>query len=253
MSNSKISWTEKTWNPVTGCTKITSGCQNCYAEKMACRLKAMGQVKYEKGFEVVTHPEVLDDPYRWRKPSLVFVNSMGDLFHKDVPQWFIHRVFGVMKTNPRHIFQLLTKRSDRLLKESLNLKWTENIWMGVTVESSQYYSRIDNLRMTGAAVKFLSLEPLLTPLPDLNLQGIDWVIVGGESGANARPMQKEWVTEIRDQCKAAGVAFYFKQWSGFQPKKKGCLLEGTEYKEFPNINDIQKKIDDDYIIKQLSR
>ena len=243
MSATKISWTEKTWNPVTGCTKISSGCQNCYAEKMACRLKAMGQPKYENGFEVEVHPEVLDQPYKWRKPSLVFVNSMGDLFHKDVPIQFIKRVFGVMNTNPRHIFQVQTKRADLLEKYSGKLNWTENIWQGVTVESSQYYSRIDKLRRTNATVKFLSLEPLLSPLPDLNLQGIDWVIVGGESGANARPMQKEWVTEIRDQCRAAGIAFYFKQWSGFQPKKKGCLLEGVEYKEFPNINDVQRQID----------
>ena len=234
MSKLKISWTEMTWNPVTGCTKISEGCYNCYAAKMAERLRLMGQPKYANGFNVTIHPESLHDPYKWKKPSMVFVNSMSDLFHPDVPTSFIKQVFDVMNENPQHIFQVLTKRPNRMLSISHLLTWSSNIWMGVSVESDRHYDRIASLRSTSAAIKFLSLEPLLSSLPKLNLQGIDWVIVGGESGFKARPMNAEWVRNIRDLCKKQHVPFFFKQWSGFHPKNKGCLLDGREHKEFPN-------------------
>ncbi|MCX5877637.1 MAG: phage Gp37/Gp68 family protein, partial [Deltaproteobacteria bacterium] len=211
-TKSSIEWTEYTWNPVTGCTKISPGCQNCYAERMAKRLQAMGQPNYSGGFKVAIHENALEAPFRWRRPSMVFVNSMSDLFHKVVPVFFIQKAFEVMRSLPQHQFQILTKRAERLADISQFLPWRDNIWMGVSVENRDYIDRIDTLRQTGALVKFLSIEPLLGPIPELNLTGIDWVIVGGESGPGARPMKKEWVTDIRDQCLDAGVAFFFKQW-----------------------------------------
>jgi protein gp37 len=233
MARSTIEWTESTWNPVTGCTKISTGCRHCYAEIMARRLKAMGQPNYANGFEVAIHPHVLDKPLSWKKPQMIFVNSMSDLFHKRVPSDFILEVFSVMQAAHWHTFQVLTKRSGRLLQMNRNLKWSSNIWMGVTVETKRFVDRIDNLRKTGAKTKFLSLEPLLEPLPDLDLSGIDWVIVGGESGPGARPMQREWVIDIRDQCYSAGVPFFFKQWGGVRKKAAGRLLEGRSWDELP--------------------
>lgn len=238
MARTKIEWTESTWNPLTGCTKVSAGCKNCYAEVMARRLQAMGQPKYKDGFSLTLHPDTLSEPYSWLKPRVIFVNSMSDLFHKDVPLKFIQDVFRVMKENPQHVFQVLTKRADILLyydKEGY-LEWTHNIWMGVTVEDDTVTDRIDKLRMTGAKVKFLSCEPLLTALPNINLAEIDWVIVGGESGRKPRLMKEEWVVDIKDQCKQAEVAFYFKQWGGTNKKKSGKKLNGTEYLEIPEQN-----------------
>jgi protein gp37 len=233
MKNTKIEWTEVTWNPSTGCTKISEGCLNCYAAKMAKRLKAMGTPKYENEFELTIHPDTLNEPYSWKKPQIVFVNSMSDLFHEDMPLSFIKKVFTVMNNNPQHIFQVLTKRADILAKYSALLNWSENIWMGVTVESSKHLYRVDSLRNSGAAIKFLSCEPLLTPLSHLNLFEIDWVIVGGESGANSRPVKKEWVLEIKDKCEINNIPFFFKQWGGFNKKKTGCSLDGKIYKKIP--------------------
>ncbi len=232
-SNSTIEWTESTWNPVTGCNKISPGCKNCYAEKMAKRLKAMGQRNYRNGFKLTLQPHMLEMPLRWKRPQTIFVNSMSDLFHKDVPLGYIQQVFAVMKKASWHRFQVLTKRADRLEALSPELEWTPNIWMGVSVESQKYVSRIDHLRRTAAQTKFLSLEPLLGPLNDLDLAGIDWAIVGGESGFGARPMLVNWVTNIREQCIAANVAFFFKQWGGVQKKRHGRELEGRTWDEMP--------------------
>jgi protein gp37 len=209
---SGIEWTEATWNPVTGCNKISPGCKYCYAERMAERLQAMGQPNYRNGFELTLQPQMLELPLRWKRPQTIFVNSMSDLFHDHVPLEYIQRVFDVMRRADWHRFQVLTKRAERLAELSSNIDWPNNVWMGVSVESADYTSRIDDLRATGARVKFLSLEPLLGPLEKLKLRGIDWVIVGGESGHRARPMDRAWVTSIRDQCARAGVAFFFKQW-----------------------------------------
>lgn len=235
MAQSKIEWTESTWNPVTGCTKISPGCKNCYAERMAKRLKAMGQRNYRNGFEVTLQPHMLELPLKWKKPQTIFVNSMSDLFHPDVPLSYIKQVFDVMRRAHWHRFQVLTKRAERLEELSLRLEWTSNIWMGVSVESKKYVTRIDHLRRTGAHTKFLSLEPLLGPLEDLDLSNIDWAIVGGESGFGARPMPARWVTSIRDQCTAAEVAFFFKQWGGVQKKRHGRLLEDRTWDQMPNI------------------
>ena len=232
-SASKIEWTNSTFNPVTGCSKVSAGCTNCYAERMARRLQAMGAPKYRNGFEVTLHPEILDQVRTWRKPRLVFVNSMSDLFHEEVPVDFIRRLFDVMMSVPQHVFQILTKRSERLARLSPRLPWPDNVWMGVTVESKRFYHRIDDLHGCGAYGKFLSLEPLLGPLPELNLTGIDWVIVGGESGPGARPMDRAWVVDIRKQCKAQDVAFFFKQWGGVNKKQSGRLLDGRIYDEVP--------------------
>jgi protein gp37 len=232
-TKSAIEWTEATWNPVTGCTKISSGCANCYAERMAKRLRAMGQPNYARGFEVATHAHVLDMPLHWRKPQMVFVNSMSDFFHESVPTEFIVRAFDVMVKANKHTYQILTKRSERLLALSNILPWQPNIWMGVTVESADYSYRIDHLRRSGARVKFLSLEPLLGPLPNLNLTGIDWVIVGGESGPGARPMDEAWVRDIHKQCSKASVPFFFKQWGGVQKKRAGRELDGRTWDEMP--------------------
>jgi len=233
--NSAIEWTESTWNPVTGCTKISDGCSHCYAERMARRLKAMGQKNYANGFKVTLHPHALNLPLKWKKPQTIFVNSMSDLFHKNVPISFIHKVFSIMTEAHWHRFQVLTKRASRLQKIASELNWPNNVWVGVTVENNDYTKRIDCLRNVPAIVRFLSLEPLLGPLPRLNLTNIDWVIVGGESGPGARPMEKDWVLDIQHQCKSAKVPFFFKQWGGFNKKKAGRLLNGREHSEMPEV------------------
>ena len=233
MAQSSIEWTEATWNPVTGCTKVSPGCKNCYALRMSKRLQAMGQPNYAHGFEVTLQPHMLEVPLRWKRSQRIFVNSMSDLFHLDVPESYISRVFDVMRRAHWHQFQVLTKRADRLYELSRQLPWPENVWMGVSVESAKYVDRIDHLRNTPAYVKFLSLEPLLGPLPALTLDAVDWVIVGGESGPRARPMRLEWVTEIRDQCVRANVPFFFKQWGGVFKKRSGRQLEGRTWDEYP--------------------
>ena len=231
--NSAIEWTESSWNPVTGCTKISAGCAHCYAERMARRLYAMGQPNYRNGFEVTCHPDTLELPLKWKKSQMIFVNSMSDLFHKAVPAEFIGEIFFTMNQARWHTFQILTKRADRLRQLAPRLKWTPNVWMGVTVENSAHVDRIDRLREVPAAVRFLSLEPLLGPLPELDLTLIDWVIVGGESGPGARPMDPAWVLDLRDQCLNAGVAFFFKQWGGVRKKKAGRLLEKRTWDQMP--------------------
>lgn len=230
-----IEWTEATWNPVTGCTKISAGCKNCYAERLALRLQAMGQPNYANGFRVTLQDRMLDVPRKWKKSRTIFVNSMSDLFHTEVPTGYIQDVFAVMNEVSRHRYQVLTKRAERLLELDDELNWGEHIWMGVSVESSDVRSRIDCLRQTRAHVKFLSLEPLIGALPRLDLSGIDWVIVGGESGHGARPIKEEWVTDIRDQCVQAGVAFFFKQWGGVNKKRAGRLLQGRTWNEMPSL------------------
>lgn len=222
-----------TWNPITGCSKISPGCKHCYAERLAIRLQAMGQANYINGFDLTLHENALELPLRWKKPQVVFVNSMSDLFHKDVPVDFIQRVFAIMHRANWHRYQILTKRSERLLELSSQLRWGPNIWMGVSVENNDYTYRIDDLRQTQAHVKFLSLEPLLGPLPKLNLKDIHWVIVGGESGPGARIMMKSWVIDIRNQCREKGVAFFFKQWGGVNKKHAGRVLENQTYDEMP--------------------
>lgn len=233
MASTKIEWTESTWNPVTGCTKISPGCKHCYAERMAIRLKAMGQRNYKNGFKLTCHPHLISLPLKWKKPQMIFVNSMSDLFHEDVPVDFIIEVFNVMKNTPHHQYQVLTKRANRLAKLSAILPWEKNIWMGVTVEATDYKLRIDYLRKTNACVRFLSLEPLLEDLGNLNLDGIDWVIVGGESGIGARPIKSEWVRNIRDECQAQNVPFFFKQWGGINKKENGRLLDGRIWDDMP--------------------
>lgn len=237
-----IEWTEVTWNPTTGCDRISHGCDNCYALTMAKRLKAMGNPRYRNdgsprssgpGFGLTLHDDLLERPYRWRTPRVVFVNSMSDLFHPDVPLEFIQRVFTVMTETPRHTYQVLTKRSKRLASVACDLDWPTNVWMGVSVETKRYAFRIDHLRSVGAAVRFISAEPLLGALPDLDLSGIHWLIAGGESGHNARPMDEGWVLDLRDQCAAAGVAFFFKQWGGRTPKAGGRELDGVYHNEMP--------------------
>ena len=230
---SGIEWTEATWNPVTGCTKVSPGCKHCYAERMALRLRAMGVAQYAAGFEVAAHEHLLSLPLTWSRPQLVFVNSMSDLFHESVEEEFILRAFEVMERAPWHRFQVLTKRSRRLRELAGGLPWPDHVWMGVSVETSAYLDREEDLRATPARVKFLSLEPLLGPLEPLELSGIDWVIVGGESGPRARPMDPAWVRGIRDRCADAGVPFFFKQWGGTQKKRAGRLLEGRTWDAMP--------------------
>lgn len=234
MAQSKIEWTEMTWNPTTGCSKISSGCKHCYAETMAKRLHAMGNPKYKNGFKITLHPDTLNIPYTWIKPRIVFVNSMSDLFHEDIPFDYVKNVFRVMKDCPKHIFQVLTKRADQLCELNKRLDWSSNIWMGVSVESKEFEFRIDLLRKTNAAIKFLSIEPMICSTPDLDLSGIDWVIVGGESGFGARPIKKEWVLDIQKQCKEAKIPFFFKQWGGVNKKKNGRILNGKTYNGMPN-------------------
>jgi protein gp37 len=237
MAQSSIEWTEMTWNPTTGCTKVSAGCKFCYAEVMSRRLKAMGVDKYENNFKLTIHPDELNTPYTWKKPKVVFVNSMSDLFHKDVPIGFIQKVFKVMKENPQHVFQVLTKRADllRYYDSEGFLDWTHNIWMGVSIENAKVIERLDLLKKTKARVKFLSCEPLIGPLSKMKLKGIDWVIVGGESGRKPRPMKEKWVTDIKNQCQKADVAFFFKQWGGTNKKKAGRVLEGQTWDEMPIV------------------
>lgn len=232
-SKSSIEWTDVTWNPCTGCDKVSAGCKYCYAEVLAKRLKAMGQEKYINGFDLTLHTSVIDLPYQWKKPKVVFVNSMSDLFHQDVPLEFIQKVFNTMNETPQHTYQVLTKRASRLEELSSQLKWSDNIWMGVSVEDMRVIDRIDHLRKTGAKIKFISAEPLIGELVNLDLSGINWVIVGGESGHNPRPMEEKWVLDIQHQCKEQGVSFFFKQWGGRNKKKTGRLLQGKEYNEMP--------------------
>ncbi|MBK7500393.1 MAG: phage Gp37/Gp68 family protein [Ignavibacteriales bacterium] len=243
MAQTRIEWTELTWNPTTGCNKVSQGCKFCYAEVMARRLKAMGLEKYRNGFELTLHEDALKIPYTWKQPKIVFVNSMSDLFHKDIPLEFIQRVFKVMNDNPQHVFQVLTKRADVLLKYHKELEWTHNIWMGVSVEDAKSLSRINLLRRTRAKVKFLSCEPLIGPLTDLNLKKINWVIVGGESGRRPRPMKPEWVFEIHNKCIEENVPFFFKQWGGTNKKKTGRVLKGRTYSEMPIVKHL---LEDEY-------
>jgi len=230
---SAIEWTDATWNPVTGCTKVSPGCKNCYAERLAARLQAMGNPRYQNGFAVTLHPDQLSLPLRWPRPRRIFVNSMSDLFHEAVPDDFIFRVFETMETASWHVFQILTKRADRLEKLAPRLPWPRNVWQGVSVENSHYTWRVEHLRSVPSAVRFLSIEPLLGPIPQLPLDGIDWVIVGGESGPNHRPVDPAWVRQIRDRCVDAGVPFFFKQWGGRTPKSGGRLLDGRLWNEMP--------------------
>jgi len=232
-AGSKIEWTEATWNPATGCTKHSPGCQHCYAERMARRLRAMGVAKYAGGFEPTVHPEALPLPLTWKSPKMVFVNSMSDLFHERIPDGFVREVFQVMHRAEWHTFQVLTKRSDRLAHLGAHLDWPPNVWIGVSVETADYVRRIDDLRQTPAQCRFLSLEPLLGPLPTLDLRGIDWVIVGGESGPGARPMAVEWVRRVRDQCVECHVPFFFKQWGGVRRSTAGRILDGRIWHEMP--------------------
>jgi protein gp37 len=234
-TNSHIEWTEMTWNPVTGCTKVSQGCKHCYAERMARRLHAMGNGRYRNEFRVTLHEDLIDTPKGWQRPRLIFVNSMSDLFHPEVPLEFIQRVFATMTECQQHTFQVLTKRSERLVELADQLHWSDNIWMGVSVEDQRVISRIDDLAQVPAAVRFLSLEPLIGPLDNLHLEKIHWAIVGGESGPGARPMQPEWVESIRAQCEAAQVSFFFKQWGGTRKDLTGRELNGRTYDEMPKI------------------
>lgn len=237
-----IEWTEVTWNPTTGCDRTSPGCDNCYALTLSKRLKAMGSAKYQNdgnprtsgpGFGLTLHPDVLTVPYTWRHPRTVFVNSMSDLFHERVPVEFIADVFNVMRDTPQHTYQVLTKRSRRVRDLGRTINWPHNVWMGVSVESARYKFRLDHLRSVDPAVRFVSAEPLLGPLGKIDLTGVDWVIVGGESGPNARPMDPSWSREIRDQCQAAGVSFFFKQWGGRTPKIGGRELDGRTWDDLP--------------------
>lgn len=232
-TRSTIEWTEVTWNPVTGCTKISHGCKFCYAERLANRLRAMGVPKYNNGFSVAVHETALTEPLSWRQPRLVFVNSMSDLFHRSVPSEFIEAVFDVMNRASQHTFQVLTKRPSRVVLLEGRLRWTPNIWLGTSIESNRWLDRLVHLRKTSAQTKFLSLEPLLGPLPDLKLDGVDWVIVGGESGPRARPMKADWVRDIRDNCLRSDVPFFFKQWGGVFKKKTGRILDDRTWDQLP--------------------
>lgn len=234
MNTSSIEWTESTWNPIiTGCDKVSPGCKNCYAEIMALRLKAMPQLRYKNGFKFTLHGDKVDEPRKWKKGKLIFVNSMSDLFHKDVPLEFIQKVFKTMSETPQHTYQILTKRSKRLLELSPELEWSDNIWMGVSIENDDYLYRLENLKLCEAKIKWISAEPLLGSLANINLSGIDWCVVGGESGPKSRPMEKQWVIEIKDQCEIYNVSFFFKQWGGRNKKKAGNLLDGVKYEAYP--------------------
>ena len=234
---SKIEWTNSSWNPVTGCSRVSEGCRHCYAERMAKRLQAMGVAKYRNGFKVTIHPEVLEEPLMWRKPRVIFINSMSDLFHEKIPLDYIRKIFDVIWAADQHVFQVLTKRAERMVELAPELDWPPNLWMGVTVEAQRYTDRIDLLREIPAPVRWLSMEPLLTAVPELDLTGIDWVVVGGESGPGARPMQKEWVYQIRHACRHQKAAFFFKQWGGVNKKKSGRLLDNRFYNEMPPLPD----------------
>jgi protein gp37 len=230
---STIEWTESTWNPLTGCDKVSPGCANCYAERLSMRLKAMQNPNYMNGFILTIHEDALELPLKWKKPQTIFVNSMSDLFHEKVSDAFIQKVFKIMNKATWHRFQVLTKRSERLLSMSNELPWASHIWMGVSVENNDYIHRIYHLQKTEAMIKFLSLEPLLSHIPSLPLDDIDWVIVGGESGPKARPIKESWVLNIRDQCQERNVPFFFKQWGGVNKKKAGRELEGRTWSEMP--------------------
>jgi protein gp37 len=234
-NKSRIEWTDTTWNPVTGCSKISPGCKNCYAERMSKRLKAMGQKRYRNGFAVTLQPDLLDCPFSWKSPKMIFVNSMSDLFHNDVPIEYIKQVFDTIKHNPHHTFQVLTKRSTRLVRLAKCFEWPSNLWMGVSVENLDYLSRIEDLYEVPAALRFVSFEPLLGPVGTA-LHNIDWVIVGGESGPGARHMEPEWVHRIKDECICRSIPFFFKQWGGTNKKKNGRLLEGRTFEEMPQAN-----------------
>ena len=230
---SKIEWTEATWNPITGCTKCSEGCRNCYAATLAKRLHAMGNIRYKNGFEVTVHNDLFDRPLQWKKPRMIFVNSMSDIFHEDVSDKDILRIFETMNKASWHTFQVLTKRPERLEKLNSFINWTPNIWMGVTVENKSALKRCDILRKCNAHIKFISAEPLLESIAEINLAGIDWLIVGGESGAGCRPLDKQWVVELRDAAIRSDVPFFFKQWGGFHHSKAGSELDGASYKAFP--------------------
>lgn len=232
-NSSHIEWTDATWNPVTGCSKVSPGCKFCYAERLARRLEAMGQKNYRNGFKVTLQPHMLEHPLRWRQPRRVFVNSMSDLFHEDVQAEYIMQVFDVMRRAHWHQYQILTKRSERLMELDRLLDWQPQTWMGVSVENEKYLYRVDHLRRTRARIKFLSIEPLLGPLRKLDLRGIDWVIVGGESGPGARPVDPAWIREIRDRCTLARVPFFFKQWGGVFKSRTGRILDGRSWDEMP--------------------
>lgn len=234
MSKSKIEWTEETWNPITGCTPISEGCKNCYAKKMAKRLQAMGNKRYENGFLPTFHEELLEKPFHWKKPRMIFVNSMSDIFHEDIKDEDIEKIFKVMNLAKEHTFQVLTKRSERMVEISKKLTFTKNIWVGVTVENTKAFKRIEDLLKINCYIKFLSCEPLLEDLKNLKLKGIDWVIVGGESGHSAREIKKEWVENILKICREEKVSFFFKQWGGVNKKKNGNLLNGKKYMEYPH-------------------
>lgn len=234
-THSSIEWTNTTWNPVTGCTKLSHGCKFCYAERMSKRLKAMGVDKYKNGFSVAVHESSLEEPLKWKKPRLVFVNSMSDLFHQAVPVDFIKNVFEIMNQVPQHTFQILTKRPSRVVALDSELEWASNIWLGTSIESEMWLKRLLQLRETGAQTRFLSLEPLLGPLPTLDLTDIDWVIVGGESGPGARPMQADWVRDIRDNCVTRKVPFFFKQWGGVFKKRTGRILDNKVWNQMPEL------------------
>lgn len=238
MSKSKIEWTESTWNPITGCTKISEGCQHCYAEKMAKRLRAMGQLKYKNGFDITLHPECLDDPSKLKKPQMIFVCSMSDIFHEKISLHYIYKIFKVMNKNQQHTFQVLTKRPERIDYISSAVEWTGNIWLGVTIENNKHLDRLGLLLQSKAKVKYLSLEPLLSEIdiPEDKIKGIDWVIVGGESGVGARPIKVEWVRKIRDVCQINNIPFFFKQWGGVHKKENGNLLDGKVYQEMPKFD-----------------
>ena len=235
MANTKIEWTEETWNPITGCTKYSSGCKNCYAERFAKRLQAMGNKRYSEGFNVTVHKDLFLKPLEWTKSRMIFVNSMSDLFHEDVSDEDILAIFDTMNKAKWHVFQVLTKRADRLEKLSSNIKWTDNIWMGVSIEDKSSIYRCEKLKKCGAKIKFVSAEPLLESIKDIDLNGIDWLIVGGESGHNNRELKEEWVVELKNKARETKTAFFFKQWGGFNKKKNGRLLQGKEYNEYPAI------------------
>lgn len=235
MNKTKIEWTQVTWNPITGCSKISEGCKNCYAERMSKRLKAMKNKRYLNGFNVTIHKDLFEEPLKWKKSKIVFVNSMSDIFHKDLPDDTILELFKVMNKAQQHIFQVLTKRPERLKNLSNKISWTDNIWLGVTVENQENINRIEILKKTKAKIKFISFEPLLSEISNLNLDKIDWAIVGGESGPGAREIKKDWVIKIKEQCRKYNVKFFFKQWGGINKKKNGRLLDGKEYNEMPDI------------------
>lgn len=234
MAKTKIEWTESSWNPVTGCTKISEGCRNCYAERMALRLKAMGNPNYCDGFKIRCHEHALEIPLKWKSPKMIFVNSMSDLFHEDIPFDFLQKVFSVMNQTPWHTYQVLTKRAENLARLSDKLNWTPNIWAGVTIESNQHIERLSYLKQVNSAVRFISFEPLLSSVGEVDLNGIDWVIVGGESGPRSRPMDQLWVEEIKEQAELLNIPFFFKQWGGYNKKAAGRELHGRTWDEMPS-------------------